>query len=92
MYKADGSLFVGNFKDGKANGEGYYFIFDGSFYHGKFENNKAVDSRGELMMEDDTEFVGDFKNNILDGKGVEKGDNYTYKGHFKRGKRTEGIL
>ena len=50
MYKADGSLFVGNFRNGKANGWGYYFTTDGSYYHGNLVDNKSEDTNGKLVL------------------------------------------
>lgn len=32
MYKANGSLYVGELKNGEANGYGYYFMKDGSYF------------------------------------------------------------
>jgi len=44
MHKADGSLFLGYFSHGKANGNGVYIFSNGSFYSGEFNNNIAVTS------------------------------------------------
>jgi hypothetical protein len=41
MYKQDGSLFLGQFSLGKAQGNGAYIFKDGSFYSGTFNNNIA---------------------------------------------------
>lgn len=46
MYYPNGSVFVGSFQDGLANGEGHYVFFDGSYYMGKMKDNKADDSSG----------------------------------------------
>jgi hypothetical protein len=46
MYKNDGSLFIGQFKDGKADGKGAYIFNDGSFYNGDFKNNLAESEKG----------------------------------------------
>ena len=45
MYKSDGSLFIGKFKDGaiKDNHKAYYFYPDGSYYYGEFKDNEAYD-------------------------------------------------
>lgn len=39
LYKKDGSLYVGSFLNGKANGKGVLIFADGSFVNGTFENN-----------------------------------------------------
>lgn len=41
MYKADGSLYVGHFLHGKAEGEGLFLSPDGLVYYGNFHNNRA---------------------------------------------------
>jgi len=41
MYKSDGSLFIGNFHLGKAEGHGVYIMPNGSYYIGHFTNNRA---------------------------------------------------
>jgi len=32
MYKSDGSLFVGKFQQGKAEGAGLYIMTDGAYF------------------------------------------------------------
>jgi hypothetical protein len=44
MHKPDGSLFLGYFSHGKANGNGVYIFNNGSFYSGDFNNNTAATS------------------------------------------------
>jgi hypothetical protein len=39
MYKEDGSLYIGEFSKGKAEGQGVYIFTDGSYYQGKFIDN-----------------------------------------------------
>lgn len=46
MYQKNGSVFVGSFKEGVADGVGYYVRTDGSYYQGKMRNNKANDDNG----------------------------------------------
>lgn len=41
MYKADGSLFIGNFSHGKAQGLGLFILKDGSYFQGSLKNNTA---------------------------------------------------
>ncbi len=41
MYKEDGSLFVGEFVKGKAEGNGVFIMPDGSIFRGKLHNNEA---------------------------------------------------
>ncbi len=39
MYKSDGSLYIGEFQKGKAEGKGAYIFTDGSYYQGNFKDN-----------------------------------------------------
>jgi hypothetical protein len=41
LYKEDGSLFVGEFVKGKAEGNGVFIMPDGSIFRGKLHNNEA---------------------------------------------------
>lgn len=43
MYHKNGSVFVGSFNGGIADGIGHYVRTDGSYYTGKMRNNKAYD-------------------------------------------------
>ena len=36
IYKEDGSIYLGNWEKGKANGNGVYIVKDGSYYEGNF--------------------------------------------------------
>lgn len=49
MYHSDGSLFIGMFNNGMANGKGYYVQSDGSYYQGNIVNNKADDQKGKYL-------------------------------------------
>jgi hypothetical protein len=39
MYKKDGSIFIGQFINGVAEGPGFYAKVDGTYYKGDFSNN-----------------------------------------------------
>jgi len=39
MYQVDGSIYMGNFVFGKAEGKGTFILADGSFYNGDFVKN-----------------------------------------------------
>ena len=41
MYKSDGSLFIGQFTNGVANGESVIIFEDGSYLKGLFAENTA---------------------------------------------------
>jgi hypothetical protein len=46
MYKKNGSVYVGEFFEGDADGEGHYVKIDGSYYEGKVKDSKANDLNG----------------------------------------------
>jgi hypothetical protein len=39
MYKKNGSIFIGRFINGVADGPGFYAKVDGTYYTGDFSNN-----------------------------------------------------
>lgn len=46
MYFKNGSVFVGFFENGRANGPGHFIFPNGSYYHGKIVAGKANDING----------------------------------------------
>ena len=72
--------YVGEFKDGKAHGEGTVtfvgtIIRDGKIslekatYVGEFKDGK-VHGNGTLIFYDASQYIGEFKENRIDGKGA----------------------
>lgn len=41
MYKKDGTLFIGQFLNGKAQGKGALIFPNGNYFKGAFKNNRA---------------------------------------------------
>lgn len=46
MYHKNGSLFIGEFESGVANGDGHFVKTDSSYYHGRMYKNQANDENG----------------------------------------------
>lgn len=46
MYNKNGSVFVGEFFNGVADGQGHFVMSDGSYYEGRIRNNLANDTNG----------------------------------------------
>lgn len=46
MYHNDGSIFIGEFFSGVADGQGHFVKPDGSYYKGKLKDNMANDENG----------------------------------------------
>lgn len=93
MYYPQGSVLVGNFVNGRANGPVHYFWPDGSYFQGVVENNVGNDSDATFHCSDYT-YKGSIRNNCFDGMGtlVGRNDLYTYVGEFKNGRKTDGKL
>lgn len=91
MYKPNGSIYIGYFQKGRAQGQGVFIFPDGAYYKGQFKNNRAEDHQGiyksELMH-----YVGGFKNNTFDGKATEEGRDYKFIGWYANGARQKGTL
>ena len=49
MYKDNGGIYIGEFKNGAAHGKGSFVFADGSFYRGDFDHNKAESIDGEYQ-------------------------------------------
>lgn len=70
MYKSDGSLYIGYFRKGKAEGRGVLIFANGSFYQGDFSNNKANSYQG-YYESPECKYTGGFKDNAFSGQGKE---------------------
>jgi hypothetical protein len=51
MYRSDGSVYIGQFNNGTANGNGIYILPDGTYYEGFMVDNKA-EGKGYLKAKD----------------------------------------
>eukprot|EP00538_Stauroneis_constricta_P004174 CAMPEP_0119553896 /NCGR_PEP_ID=MMETSP1352-20130426/6521_1 /TAXON_ID=265584 /ORGANISM="Stauroneis constricta, Strain CCMP1120" /LENGTH=861 /DNA_ID=CAMNT_0007600379 /DNA_START=51 /DNA_END=2636 /DNA_ORIENTATION=- len=70
MNYEDGSRYQGNFLDGKRHGSnGLYKFEDGSYYKGDFCNDQ-MHGHGELVWNQFTRYVGEWKCNQRHGRGV----------------------
>jgi hypothetical protein len=47
MYKLDGSIFIGKFVMGHAEGLGLFVLEDGAYFEGELLNNKAECNSGK---------------------------------------------
>ncbi len=83
---ADGSKYVGDFKDGQRTGSGEYSWSDGGRYVGDFKDGKAH-GYGTYLFADGSKYVGDFKDNQRTGSGEYSwSDGRKYTGQFLNGK------
>ena len=67
IYKADKTKYIGQFKDGKFDGQGTYTYPDGTKYIGQFKDG-LPNGQGTYTYPDGIKYTGQFK----DGKGTDK--------------------
>ena len=91
MYKDNGAIYIGEFKNGAAHGKGSFVFADGSFYRGDFDHNRAESIDGEYQSAT-LKYNGDFKNNTFDGQGREKSSSHQFEGTYKKGLKVSGTL
>lgn len=89
MLKEDGSVYIGHFDHGKAQGAGVFIFPNGSYYKGDFKDNKAESQHGVFHSEA-VKYTGGFKNNTFHGIGKEIGINYEFDGEYNKGTRVKG--
>ena len=81
-----GSVYLGQFKEGAANGIGELVSFNGNIYKGFWTNNK-LDGFGSVKIKNGKSYVGDIKEGFFSGFGILKFKNgNVYKGELKEGK------
>ena len=66
---ANGDKYVGEWKNGKANGQGTIKLADGDKYVGEFKDNKFSGS-GTYYVRNDNKYVGQFKIGKTNGQGT----------------------
>jgi hypothetical protein len=66
----NGFTFIGDFKEGKFNGEGHIIAPNGQLlYYGRFKNG-AFDGKGVLMLPNGEVYEGKFANGKKHGEGT----------------------
>ena len=88
VFMDDGSVYEGEYKNGKPNGKGSMTsydnktIYDGDWINGKREGN------GKLIISDEYNYTGPFENDQFSGSGGVLCDNKgnIYEGDFEKGK------
>jgi hypothetical protein len=81
-----GSTYIGQFKNGLANGVGKLASFNGNIYQGFWTNNK-LDGFGIVSIKNGKNFIGEISEGFFTGYGIMKYKNGNlYKGKLKEGK------
>ena len=84
---ADGTKYVGEWKDGKQNGQGTNSYVGGAKYVGEWKDGKW-NGQGNLNFSNGDNYVGGFKDNKFNGQGTFTSPNGTkYVGEWKDGKQ-----
>lgn len=91
MYKPNGSIYLGYFENGRAQGRGVYIFEDGSYYEGEFNRNYAETTKG-VYRSDLLTYNGGFRDNTFDGEAYEEGRDYKFVGYYSCGVRQRGTL
>ena len=88
VFNEDGSIYEGNYKNGKPNGHGSLTSDDNkTIYDGEWKNGKK-EGIGKLIITDKYNYSGPFENDIFSGSGGVLCDNQgnIYDGDFEKGK------
>jgi len=94
----DGSVYVGQWNNGKLDGQGTFSHADGSVYVGQWKDNMKngdrFDGQGTHTYPDGSKYVGRWKNSMRNGRGTYiRPDGSQYTGQWKNDKLIgEGIL
>lgn len=91
MYKPNGSIYIGHFDNGRAQGKGVFIFDDGSYYEGDFNRNVAETQKG-IFKSDHLTYIGGFRDNCFDGEATEEGRDYKFNGWYSNGSRQRGTL
>ena len=87
MKFAEGSTYVGEFKDGLENGQGVYTWPDGKKYEGEVKDG-LENGFGTITFLDGSTYVGEFKDDLYNGRGTYTWpDGRMYEGECKNNMR-----
>ena len=89
----DGAKYVGEWKNGKRNGQGTFTFPDGEKYVGEFKDGKR-NGQGTYTFPDGKKYVGEFKDGEYNGQGTFTSlDGKKYVGEWKDGNiNGKGVL
>jgi hypothetical protein len=80
------SKYIGEYNNGRRNGNGTLFLWDQSKYVGEFKDDKK-EGKGTLIKQDGSTYVGEFKNDRINGQGTYTSpDGKKSSGLFQNGK------
>ena len=85
-YRHFNRIFYGQWKEGKADGEGVHKCFNGDKYIGQFKNNK-MHGVGRYTYKNGTEYYGQWEYNKPNGQGILFKKHGNYQGEWKDSKK-----
>ena len=65
---SNGSVYNGEWKDGKSDGQGTFTFPDGAVYDGEWKDGKS-DGQGKMTYEDGSVYNGEWKEDKFNGRG-----------------------
>ena len=84
---SNGNKYVGEFKDGKYNGQGTFTHLDGTKYVGEWKDGKQ-NGQGIITSPNGQKYIGQWKDGEFNGQGARTGlDGNKYIGEWKNGKQ-----
>ena len=90
--QCENGKYIGQVVNGKREGKGIYYVYNGDRYEGEWKNDKR-DGKGIEYFHDGSIYIGEHKNGKREGKGIDyykSGD--SYEGENKNGgKNGKGI-
>ena len=79
----EGEKYVGEYKDGKRNGQGTYTWTSGDKYVGEFKDDRKH-GQGTYTYANGNKYVGEWKDDLFNGQGTyTSSDGTVYVGEFK---------
>ena len=79
--------FQGQYVNGTKNGKGRYEWSDGSYYDGMFVNGSFSGQGTYYFADTERTYIGQFEDNLFDGKGQMTQKDRVYTGDFKQGNK-----
>ncbi len=83
-------IYIGEWKNGKADGKGRLEYKNGNIYYGEWKNGRA-NGVGEMSYADGTKYVGEWVDSHAHGYGTiyDKDNSIIYQGKWDKGKMVD---
>lgn len=81
---ADGAIYIGNWDSDKRSGSGTLYLFNGEVLEGHWLDDELA--YGTIRYSDGSDYTGEMKVGMPNGRGRKDGKQFRYYGQFKNGK------